>query len=293
MDYQTYIHRIFPDNKIQKISVNAGFTCPNRDGSIGYGGCIYCRNDSFTPSYCLTGDTVEAQIEKGKKFFSKKYKDMKFLAYFQSYTSTYGKDLTSITQLYEEALACKDVVGLVVGSRPDTLSLPLLDYFEKLNRVKPVFLEIGAESSHDSTLGLINRGHKWDDVVRAVEEAHSRNIHCGLHLIAGLPGEDKEMILDNVRNACELSIETIKLHQLQILKDTPLHRKWLTGEIDVKPFTLEEYLDLCVSIYNIVPNSIVIERFLAQSPTNLVVAPKWGLKNYQFMNLLKNRLKNP
>ncbi len=290
MDYQAYIKSIFPDFKVQKISVNAGFSCPNRDGTIGKGGCIYCRNDSFTPSYCLSGESVTKQLEDGKRFFSRKYKDMKFLVYFQSYTNTYGKSSAKILELYREALKCKDIVGLVIGTRPDTLPSDVLDFLEEQNRITPVFLEIGAESSHDDTLALINRGHSWLDVVNAVNEAASRKLHCGLHLIAGLPGENEDMILETVRRACNLPIETLKLHHLQILVDTPLHKKWIKGAIKIKSFTLEEYLDLCVKIIQMVPEHIVVERLLAQSPPELVVSPKWGLKNYQFMNLLKNRL---
>ena len=291
MDYQSYIKSIYPDNKVQKISVNAGFTCPNRDGSIGKGGCLYCRNDSFTPSYCLIGDSVTEQIEKGKKFFSRKYKDMKYLAYFQSYTNTYGKDISKITSLYIEALACEDVVGLVIGTRPDTLPDSILDFLKEVNRNTPVFIEIGAETSHDSTLKTINRGHKWRDVVESVNKVSSRGLHCGLHLIAGLPGETIDMMLETVERACNLPIETLKMHHLQILKYTPLHKLWLDGILDIHPFTLEEYLEFCLRVVDMVPNHIVIERFLAQSPPEIVVAPKWGLKNYQFMNLLRNKIK--
>ena len=291
MDYQSYIKSIYPDNKVQKISVNAGFTCPNRDGSIGKGGCLYCRNDSFTPSYCLIGDSVTEQIEKGKKFFSRKYKDMKYLAYFQSYTNTYGKDISKITSLYIEALACEDVVGLVIGTRPDTLPDSILDFLKEVNRNTPVFIEIGAETSHDSTLKTINRGHKWRDVVESVNNVSSRGLHCGLHLIAGLPGETIDMMLETVESACNLPIETLKMHHLQILKNTPLHKLWLDGILDIHPFTLEEYLEFCLRVVDMVPNHIVIERFLAQSPPEIVVAPKWGLKNYQFMNLLRNKIK--
>lgn len=215
---------------------------------------------------------------------------MKYLAYFQSYTNTYGKDLSSMAGLYEAALNCKDVVGLVIGTRPDTIFSELLDYLETFNRTNPVFLEIGAESSHDATLQIVNRGHDWRDVVTAVTAASSKGLHCGLHLIAGLPGENDEMIMESVEKACSLPIETLKLHHLQILRDTPLHRKWISGELSVRSYTLEEYLELCVRIHSIVPSHIVIERFLAQSPPDLVVSPKWGLKNHEFMNLLKKRL---
>ena len=288
ISYSDYLNNIFPGVKVQKISVNAGFSCPNRDGTIGIGGCSYCRNDSFSPSYCMKRESVSIQIEKGKKFFSKKYPEMKYLAYFQSYTNTHGRDIRSLSELYHEALQCDGVVGLVIGTRPDTLPNPVIDLLSDINKKTPVFLEIGAETSSDATLRLINRHHTWADVEDAVSRASSAGIRCGLHLIAGLPGEDRNQILRNVRKSCFLPVDTLKLHQLQILKDTTLHRQWENGEIKVTPFNLEDYLSLCAKIIEIVPDNIVIERFLSQSPPEMVVEPKWGIKNYQFMNLLNN-----
>lgn len=285
--YSDYLRDFFPNTKVQKISVNAGFSCPNRDGKIGVGGCSYCRNDSFSPAYCMETLPVSQQIEKGKEFFSRKYPQMKFLAYFQSYTSTYSHNLSTLEALYREALGCGDVVGLVVGTRPDTLPDPVLDLLGDINRKWPVFLEIGAETSSDKTLELINRHHTWTDVVNAVERSAARGLHCGLHLIAGLPGEERRQILRNVELACALPIDTLKIHQLQILEGTPLLARWRNGEVDVEPFALENYLELCADIVEMVPENIVIERFLAQSPPELVVAPRWGLKNYQFIHLLE------
>lgn len=287
--YSEYLNKLLPGMKVQKISVNAGFSCPNRDGTLGTGGCSYCRNDSFSPSYCMKSESVAQQIENGKVFFSRKYPDMKFLAYFQSYTNTHGKDVDSLRKLYGEALSCRDVVGLVIGTRPDTLPENVLSLLGELNVRCPVFLEIGAETSSNRTLQLINRHHTWEDVEDAAARASLHGLHCGLHLIAGLPGESHSQIITNVNKACELQIETLKLHQLQVLKGTPLLAQWESGEIELSPFELDDYLNLCLEIVRIVPDHIVIERFLAQSPPDMVVAPKWGLKNYQFTNLL-NRL---
>ncbi|MDE6578435.1 MAG: TIGR01212 family radical SAM protein [Muribaculaceae bacterium] len=284
--YGQYLNTIFPGLKVQKISINAGFSCPNRDGTIGKGGCAYCRNDSFSPAYCMPAASVSSQIENGKKFFSRKYPQMKFLAYFQSYTNTHGLSVEKLRTLYEEAAEAPDVVGIVVGTRPDTLPDEVVGLLHDINLHTPVFLEIGAETSSDRTLELINRHHTWKDVEDAVRRAADAGLRCGLHLIAGLPGEDIPQILRNVDLACRLPIETLKIHQLQILKDTPLLNMWEKGEISICPFSLEDYLDLCVEICRRVPSHIVIERFLAQSPPDMVVAPKWGLKNYQFMNLL-------
>ncbi|MDE5975012.1 MAG: TIGR01212 family radical SAM protein, partial [Muribaculaceae bacterium] len=284
--YSDYLNSIFPGIKVQKISLNAGFSCPNRDGTIGTGGCLYCRNDSFSPAYCMEMESVAVQIEKGKQFFARKYPDMKFLAYFQSYTNTYARRPDQLRKLYEEALGCDGVVGLVVGTRPDTLPDDVIEILGEINKSHPVFLEIGAETSSDSTLRIINRHHTWADVCDAVNRAARHGLRCGLHLIAGLPGEDREQVLRNVDLACGLPIDTLKIHQLQVLSGTPLHQMWREGKIEVNPYTLDDYLSLCSEIAKRVPDTIVIERFLAQAPPDMVVAPKWGLKNYQFMNLL-------
>lgn len=290
--YSEYLNNIFPGVKVQKISVNAGFSCPNRDGTIGTGGCSYCRNDSFSPAYCMERKSIAEQISEGKAFFSRKYPQMKYLAYFQSYTNTHSKDTDKLTKIYSEALGCKDIVGLVIGTRPDTLPDEIINILGELNREKPVFLEIGAETSSNKTLQAINRHHTWEDVESAVIRANNKGVRCGLHLIAGLPGEDRDQILENVRRACSLPIDTLKLHQLQILKDTPLFKQWKNGEADVTPFELNDYLELCADIVEIVPPHIVVERFLSQSPPEMVAAPKWGLKNYQFTHLLNQIIEN-
>lgn len=290
--YADYIGKFFPGIKVQKISVDAGFTCPNRDGSIAVGGCIYCRNDSFSPSYCDPARSVGDQLSKGIDFFSRKYPKMKYLAYFQSYTGTYNKEATQLEKIYREALNSENVVGLVIATRPDCLPHEITDLLSQLNSEKPVFMELGVETSFDSTLKLINRNHTWQDVVDAVSRLTQKGLHCGVHLIAGLPGENRQMILSSVKKICSLSIETIKLHQLQVLKDTVLFEKIKNGEISVPDYTLEEYLDICAEIVKIVPENIIIERFVSQSPPHLVVSPKWGLKNYEFITKLAKILDN-
>lgn len=289
-DFGEYMQELFPGMKVQKLSIDAGFTCPNRDGSIGLGGCIYCNNASFTPGYCSPRDAVETQIEKGKAFFRRKYPEMKYLAYFQSYTNTFGRSADKLMNMYRKASESEDVVGVIIGTRPDCLPDDLLDGLAELNRLKPVIVEIGAETFFDDTLRLINRNHTWAQVEDAVHRLHSRGIRVGVHLIAGLPGETEDDVIETVRKACCLPIESIKMHQLQIVKGTPLLEKWKAGEIEVTPFSPEDYLKLCVRIVQTVPRHICIERFLASSPPDMVVAPKWGLKNYQFTNLLMNRL---
>lgn len=292
-DYSEYISEIFPDFKVQKISVNAGFSCPNRDGTIGIGGCIYCNNSSFTPSYCMEeeGNGITTQLEEGKRFFARKYPQMKYLAYFQSFTNTHGLTIGQLQRLYEEALVVTDVVGLVIGTRPDTLPDDVVAMLGRLSKRVPIFIEIGAETSCDATLRLINRGHTWADVADAARRCAIAGLHVGLHLIAGLPGEDEERVLRNVTDACSLPIESIKMHQLQVISGTALEKWWQDKKFRLLFDNPEDYAELCCRIVEIVPRHIAIERFLASAPPRMVVAPKWGLKNYQFTNLLHNKLK--
>ncbi|MDE6010049.1 MAG: TIGR01212 family radical SAM protein [Muribaculaceae bacterium] len=290
-DYPEYLAGIWPGVKLQKISVDAGFSCPNRDGTIGRGGCIYCDNRSFTPSYCNAGESVATQLRRGKEFFSRKYPRMKYLAYFQSFTGTHSSAPDHLRSLYVEALSQPDIAGLIIGTRPDTLPAGVLEILSEINRNVPVIVEIGGETSHERTLRLSNRCHTWDQVEQAVTELHACGIRSGLHLIAGLPGESDEDVLETVRRAIRLPVGCIKMHQLQIIRDTPLHALWQRGEIDIRPYTAEEYLDLCVSIVESVDRKVAIERFVASAPPGMVVSPSWGLKNYQFVNLLHNRLR--
>ena len=273
---------------VQKLSVNAGFTCPNRDGSIGRGGCIYCDNRSFTPSYCSAADTVTEQLEKGKLFFGRKYPHLKYLAYFQAYTSTYTSSTERLVALYREALAVEDVVGLVIGTRPDCFPQQLADVLATINRkAGTVLVEFGAETSHDSTLRLINRGHTWQQTVEAVNRAKEAGIDVGLHFIMGLPGESEEMMLETVTRAVSLPVSSLKFHQLQVIRDTPLQRRWERGEISLELYDVDRYLDLCRKICDIVPPTIAIERFTSSSPADMLVAPKWGIKNYEFVHRLQ------
>lgn len=283
--YSEYLRELFPESlKVQKISVNLGFSCPNRDGTIGVGGCIYCNNTAFSPEYCHTVATVTEQIERGKRFFARKYPEMDYLVYFQNYTSTYSS-LDTLEEIYRTALRAKGVVGLVIGTRPDYVS----DEFLKMAAALPVpvIMEYGAESSHDVTLRLINRGHSWADTCDAVRRTSAAGLHCGLHFINGLPGESIDDILITVKSASELPVQSLKFHHLQILKGTNL-----ADNVDTLPpmlsFTPESYLELCRRIIELVPSKIVIERFLAQAPPDMVIAPRWGIRNYEFMHKLIN-----
>lgn len=290
-DYSQFLAEKFPGVKVQKLSVDAGFSCPNRDGTISRGGCIYCNNKSFSPPYCSPLKSISRQLEEGKQFFSRKYPEMKYLAYFQAYTGTFSPDSLRLVNLYKEALSQQDVIGIVIGTRPDCLHPQLIDALAEINKEKTVLIELGAETSHDHTLQLINRGHTWQQTVDAVYLCHNAGLDVGLHLIAGLPGESQEDVLETVRKASRLPISSIKMHQLQIIADTPLNTLVKEGKLKVDLFNPDNYMELCIKIIEIVPRSIAIERFVSQAPADLLIAPKWGLKNYQFTDRLHNRLK--
>lgn len=288
--YSEFLAERFPW-KMQKISVNIGNTCPNRDGRIGQGGCIYCNNDSFVPSYCHKPSDIISQIEEGKAFFSRKYPDMRYLVYFQAYTSTYTSQRNELLKTFEKAINQTDVEGIVVSTRPDCIDKELLQYLKLINgQGKRVMLEIGVETTHDKTLKFINRNHNRDCALGTIRNCREEGFDVGVHLIMGLPGENKSMMLDSVKEVCSQGATSLKLHQLQIVRYTPLYYMWQKKKELVHLFSLEEYLNLCVEIVRMVPRNIAIERFTSSSPSHLLVAPSWGVKNYQFVNLLNNRL---
>jgi len=288
-DFGTWIRKQFPDYRVQKISIDAGFSCPNRDGRISSGGCTYCDNRTFNPSYCDRKKSITEQLEEGKAFFRRKYPDMKYLAYFQAYTNTYAK-VELLKQMYEEALGVEDVVGIVIGTRPDCVSDELLDYLEELNRHTFVLVEYGIESANDETLRRINRGHDFACCRDAVERTHRRGVLTGAHVIIGLPGEDAEESLRQAPIISSLPIDILKIHQMQIIKGTRLAQEYAEHPFHV--YTVEEYIDVVVGYIQLLRKDLVLERFVSQSPKELLVAPKWGLKNYEFTNLLNNKLKS-
>ena len=288
IDFGTWIRERFPNFRVQKISIDAGFSCPNRDGKISSGGCSYCDNRTFSPSYCNRRKSIVQQLEEGKAFFAKKYPDMKFLAYFQAYTNTYAQ-VETLREMYEEALSVADVVGIVIGTRPDCMSDELLDYLEQLNKRTFLLVEYGVESTNDETLRRINRGHDFACSRSAVERTHARGILTGAHIIIGLPGEDAAESLRQAPIVSSLPIDILKIHQMQIIKGTKLAHEYAEHPFHV--YTVDEYIDVLVRYIRLLRKDLVLERFVSQSPKELLVAPKWGLKNYEFTNLLNNKLK--
>ena len=286
-DYGTWIRHRFPF-RVQKISVDAGFTCPNRDGRLSTGGCIYCDNRTFNPAYCQRQDSITRQLEAGKQFFARKYPTMKYLAYFQAYTNTYAA-IDHLKALYEEALMVEDIVGIVIGTRPDCVSDELLDYLEVLNRRCFLIVEYGVESANDETLQRINRGHTFEQSRQAIMKTHERGILTGAHIILGLPGEDAEENLRQAPVISSLPIDILKIHQMQIIRGTRLAEAFERAPFHI--YDIDEYIRLIANYIQRLRKDLVLERFVSQSPKQLLVAPQWGLKNHEFTDLLNNYLK--
>lgn len=288
-DYSTYIKSVF-GCKVQKISVNASFTCPNRDGKLGRGGCTYCNNRTFNPEYCDNRKNIRQQIDEGKEFFSRKYPEMKYLAYFQAYTNTYA-ELSVLKNKYEEALSVDNVVGLVIGTRPDCVPDELLDYLGRLSENVYVMVEYGIESTDDRMLEHINRGHSFSVAADAVRRTSERGIPVGAHIILGLPGDTREKIMAQPAILSELPLTTLKLHQLQIIKGTAMEKEYIDYPDRFRLFDVDDYVDTVVRYIECLRPDIVLERFVSQSPKDLLVAPDWGLKNHEFTDKVKKRMK--
>lgn len=275
--------------RVQKISINAGFTCPNRDGSKGNGGCTYCNNQTFSPEYCKPDKTVSEQVKEGIDFFHHKYKAQHYLAYFQSYTNTYDS-LDKLKIIYEEALSFPAVIGLVVGTRPDCVNAGLLDYFAQLAKKYYVMIEYGIESTNDETLKFINRGHDFACAENAIRETAKRGIRTGAHIILGLPGESRETILSHADKLSELPIDTLKIHQLQLVRGTKMAQQYAEHPEWFNLYSADEYIDLVIDFLEKLNPNIAVERFVSQSPKELLLAPEWGLKNFEFTAKIEKKL---
>ena len=283
-DYGTWIREQFPF-RVQKISVDAGFSCPNRDGKVGRGGCVFCDNRTFNPAYCEREKSITEQIIAGKEFFKRKYPDMKYLAYLQAYSNNYA-DVETLKRRYEEALSVEDVVGIVIGTRPDCVPDDTLDYLDKLNRQTFMIVEYGIESANDETLRIINRGHSFECSADAVRRTADRGIITGGHVIIGLPGEGPEECLRQADIISSLPLNILKLHQMQVVKGTRL--------AEMNPYIynkVEDYIRLVAEYISRLRPDLILERFVSQSPKGMVIAPSWGLKNHEFTNLLDNYLR--
>lgn len=288
-DYSSYIKNKF-GLRVQKISVDAGFTCPNIDGTKSTGGCIYCDNNAFNPYYCKSTKTITEQLGEGIGFFAKKYNSQKYLAYFQSHTNTYDTK-ENLIKLYNEALNYPDIVGIVIATRPDCIDKEKLDIIEDISRKYYVSVEFGVESTNNNTLEKINRCHSYEDSVNAIKLTAERNINVGIHMIIGLPYENKDTMLNHAVNISKLPIKSLKLHQLQIIKNTRLANLYESSPELFTPFNVETYVDFIVDFLELLNPDIIIERFISESPISMIVAQSWGgLKNFEIVEKIKKRM---
>ena len=263
--YAAYFRRVF-GHRMQKVTVNAGFTCPNRDGTVGRGGCAFCDNAAFTPSYCTPEKSITRQIEEGIEFHRRRYRTARrYLAYFQSFSNTYAP-LERLRECYDEALAHPEVAGISVGTRPDCVDENKLDYFAELARRKYVAIEYGVESTYDATLRRINRGHDFAAAERAIRLTAERGIHVGAHFILGLPDESDEMMIAQAERINSLPLDTVKFHQLQLFRGTALAAQYDACPERFRFRTVDEYLDLFVEILRRLRPDLVIERFAGEAP---------------------------
>ena len=288
--YPQYFKKTF-GQRVQKVSIDAGFSCPNRDGTVAYGGCTFCDNRSFNPSYCDPDKSITQQIDEGTEFHRKRYHNPgKYLAYFQAFTNTHAP-LAKLKELFSEALSVPGVIGLVIGTRPDCIDEEKLKYFRELAESHYVILEIGIESCYDATLKRINRGHNYQQAVDAIELTASYGIKVGSHMIFGLPGESEAMLLDEAELLSKLPLDTIKFHQLQLIRGTAMVTDYERNPQDFKFYKLDAYIDLMIRFIERLNPNFVIERFFSEAPPADNLTPiQWNLRNDQMLNLLEKQL---
>lgn len=275
--YSDYFKKEFGE-RIQKITIDAGFTCPNRDGTCGRGGCTFCNNRAFNPSYNTPEKSIADQISQGMAFHKKRYrKATRYLAYFQAYTNTYAK-LEDLNSMYEQALAVPGVMGIVVGTRPDCVDGPLLDYFQDLSKRCYVVVEYGIESVFNRTLLRVNRGHDVEKSLWAVTETARRGVRVGGHVIIGLPGESRHDFLNTASELSRWPLNSIKFHQLQLIKGTAMALEYKEKSEDFQNFSMEEYLQLMMEILERLNPAFVVERIAGEVSPALAVREGWGIR---------------
>ena len=288
--YSNYFRKVFGE-RVQKLSIDAGFTCPNRDGTKGRGGCTYCNNDAFNPSYCNPSKSVEQQIREGMEFHAWRYKKPgKYLAYFQPYSNTYAP-LSQLKQIYEQALKFPEIAGLVIGTRPDCMDDEKLEYFSKLSKTHYVIIEYGIESCYDKTLERINRGHSFQESKEAIIKTADAGIKTGAHIIFGLPGESRKEMMAEAAILSELPLSNIKFHQLQIIIDTKMEKEYRQYPDNFDFFGLEEYVSLMVDFIERLNPAFIIERFAGEVPPRFRVDPGWGnVRNEKIVEMVEKEL---
>ena len=284
VSYSTHLRQTF-GCRVHKVSIDAGFTCPNRDGSVTTGGCIYCNNASFSPGNRRL--SVTEQLDNGKAFLERRYGAKKFIAYFQAYTNTYA-DIAYLKDLYDEALACDDIVGLSIGTRPDCVPDTVLDLLADYASRTYVWLELGLESGHDQTLAFINRGHGVAAFDDAVSRARLRNLNLCAHLILGLPGETPDDMRATVRHVVNLRLDAVKLHHLHIVRQTVLERMYRKGEVTL--LSLDAYAALVADSLELLPPDTIIMRLMGDAPRDMLVAPMWSQDKRAALNRIEQEL---
>ena len=277
--------------RLQKLSVNTGFSCPNRDGNKSTGGCVFCNNNAFNPSYCQPHIGIRKQLEEGKAFHAWRYRHSpRYIAYFQAYSNTYAP-LEVLKERYEEALGVPDVAGLSIGTRPDCIDEAILDYLAELSKTKHIHLEMGIESCYDKTLRWMNRGHDFATAEKAFEQAAKRGIFTGTHLIVGLPGLSREEELAQAGILSRLPVDTLKLHQLQIIKGTALEKQYAEQPQQFSFFTVDSYVDFVVDFLERLSPRIHMERFAGEAPERFQAGPVFGkLRSDRILQLVEQRL---
>lgn len=288
--YAGYFKRTFGE-RVQKLTIDAGFTCPNRDGTVGTGGCTYCSNDAFNPSYCTPQKSILQQLDEGVTFHANRYRRAtQFLAYFQAYSNTYAP-LARLKELYSQALSYPNVVGLVIGTRPDCVDEAVLDYLAELSEKYYVIVEYGVESCYNRTLERINRGHTFEKAAWAIEQTAKRGVKVGAHFIFGLPAESKSDMLAEAGIISSLPLDTVKFHQLQIVKGTAMEKEFALQPQDFVSFTIDEYVEFFIDFLEHLSPNIVVERFAGEVPPRFLSVARWGLiRNDRLLALLEKRL---
>jgi radical SAM protein (TIGR01212 family) len=287
--YSDYFRKHF-GGRVQKISIDAGFTCPNRDGTCGTGGCTFCDNRAFNPSYNNPQTSITDQIRKGMDFHRKRYrKASQYLAYFQAYSNTYAKQ-EELSTMYEEALSVPGVMGIVVGTRPDCVDAGLLDYFQQLSRRYYVVLEYGIESVFNQSLQRVNRGHDVEKSRWAVEETARRGVRVGGHVIIGLPGEKRDDFLETASELSSWPLNNVKFHQLQVIKGTAMAREFREKPEDFESFSLEDYLHLMMELLERLNPAFVVERIAGEVTPGMGVREGWGLRYDGVLRLFEEKL---
>ncbi|MFP4041611.1 MAG: TIGR01212 family radical SAM protein [Bacteroidales bacterium] len=289
--YSNYFKKIFGE-RVQKVTIDAGFTCPNRDGTKGWGGCTYCNNKAFNPSYCNPEKSVRQQIEEGIEFHRKRYRRAdKYLAYFQAFSNTYAS-VEKLQEIYNQALEFPQIKGLVIGTRPDCIDDEKLNYFASLSGKYYIMIEYGIETVYNPTLERINRGHSVEDSILAIEKTAARGIKTGAHIIFGLPGETKEDMLKEAPVLSQLPLDTVKFHQLQIIRDTQLADDYKKRSADFKMFEMEEYIDFVIQFIERLNPDFVIERLSGEVPPWFLAGPGWGLiRSFEVRDKIEARMK--